>query len=491
MNTQESRSTPDADPGDGAPGPATRPAGDSVADFFDRIRDLGVVRPDEGRWAAGVCAGLARRWGLDPLLVRGLFVVAGIVTGIGLGIYGLLWLFLPHPDGRIHAQQVLRGVVTAGFVGSVLFVLIDFPLSGHWSGGWGFQPLGGLAFLAAIGFGIWWLVTRGRGRSGGPGGGPGSPGGGFGTTRWAAPTYGPPDPDVPGPGTPSSYDAGYGTPGYGTPGYGTPGYGTPGYGTPGYGTPEPGRSAGGPAGSAGPYGFAGSATATSVTTVGDVAEPRRSDLHRPLHSLTLTTVGAAALAAAGVVGWDRATGRVQSTAVVATAVALGVIALGIVLAGALGRRAGGLAPLAILLAIASVSGVAWHGTTAGFDRSVTWTPVTAPASPYSIGAGRALLDLTNAALPVGASTSSPVEIPASLGVGELVIVVPAGTGTQVNATVGLGNITDDVSRTGGVDRGGASLKESLVHGGTPMIVVDAQVGLGRIRLVPQGTKVDR
>ena len=168
MNTQESR--PPSGPGaDAAPGGAGRP-GEPAAEFFDRIRAFGVARPDEHRWAAGVCAGLARRWGLDPLLVRGLFVVGGIVTGIGLGVYGLLWLFLPHPDGRIHAQEVLQGRVTAGFVGAVLVTLGNISTGSQRlgvvdSGPWFWQPLGtNLVSLAVVGGVVWWfLAHRDRG----------------------------------------------------------------------------------------------------------------------------------------------------------------------------------------------------------------------------------------------------------------------------------------------------------------------------------------
>src|ERR671938_1368201 len=112
------------------------PGGPGVAAFFDRIRRYGAVRPDDGRWFAGVAAGLARRWGVDPLLVRGGFVLLTVFGGIGLLLYGLGWLFLPHPDGRIHAQEVLRGVVTAGFIGGLLLVLLNLGGSGWSRGGW-------------------------------------------------------------------------------------------------------------------------------------------------------------------------------------------------------------------------------------------------------------------------------------------------------------------------------------------------------------------
>jgi phage shock protein PspC (stress-responsive transcriptional regulator) len=73
--------------------------------------------------AAGVAAGLFRRWDLDPIVVRVAFIVLTFLGGLGVCLYGLGWLFLPHPDGRIHAQQLLTGRITAGFVGALLATL--------------------------------------------------------------------------------------------------------------------------------------------------------------------------------------------------------------------------------------------------------------------------------------------------------------------------------------------------------------------------------
>jgi phage shock protein PspC (stress-responsive transcriptional regulator) len=80
--------------------PATR--------FFDGIRSFGLVRPGpgSGRMVAGVAAGLARRLNLDPIVVRAAFIVLTFVGGLGAFLYGLGWLFLPQPDGRMHAQRL-------------------------------------------------------------------------------------------------------------------------------------------------------------------------------------------------------------------------------------------------------------------------------------------------------------------------------------------------------------------------------------------------
>jgi len=448
MNTQDSRST-------SGPGPDAAPAATASpgAEFFDRVRAFGVVRPDDGRWAAGICAGLARRWGLDPLLVRGLFVVAGLVTGIGLGVYGALWLLLPHPDGRIHAQEVLRGTVTAGFVGGVSFVLIDFPLSNGvmGGGGWGFQPLGGLATLAVVGLVIWWLVTRG-----------GQP--------YRRPRF-PAEPGGPGSGPGSGPEAGYQ---FVPP---TPGQGD--FGAAGQGSFVPPTLA--PAG-----------RTPAPVTVRPPRPPRRPDVHRPLHPLTFATLGAALLAVAGVAVWDRGIHHLSQPATVAVGVALGVVALGIVLAGTLGRRSGGLAPIALLLALALGGSITWQGM--GLDSrtaDVTWTPTGTGTTPsYALGLGRAVLDLTGSELATRATATSPVTVPASLGAGELVVIVPRSTSVRIDSSVGLGDVTDEVGpRT---DRNGGGLKESTTHGsGVPAIVVNAQVGVGRVWIVPQGTKVNR
>ena len=54
-----------------------------------------LVRPRDNRWIAGVCSGLARRFGWSPNLVRLLFVVSCILPGPQFLIYVVLWIILP------------------------------------------------------------------------------------------------------------------------------------------------------------------------------------------------------------------------------------------------------------------------------------------------------------------------------------------------------------------------------------------------------------
>jgi phage shock protein C len=54
-----------------------------------------LVRIEEGRMIAGVCTGLAAYLGVDPTLIRVIFVLLAIFGGGGLLIYLILWLIMP------------------------------------------------------------------------------------------------------------------------------------------------------------------------------------------------------------------------------------------------------------------------------------------------------------------------------------------------------------------------------------------------------------
>jgi phage shock protein PspC (stress-responsive transcriptional regulator) len=54
-----------------------------------------LVRPRSGRVLVGVCAGLARRFGLAPWLVRGLFLASLLLPGPQAVIYLVLWILIP------------------------------------------------------------------------------------------------------------------------------------------------------------------------------------------------------------------------------------------------------------------------------------------------------------------------------------------------------------------------------------------------------------
>lgn len=55
-----------------------------------------LVRPRQGRVIAGVCAGLARRFGVSTTLVRVLFIASCLLPGPQVLVYVVLWVVLPN-----------------------------------------------------------------------------------------------------------------------------------------------------------------------------------------------------------------------------------------------------------------------------------------------------------------------------------------------------------------------------------------------------------
>lgn len=59
-----------------------------------------LTRPREGRMIGGVCAGLARRFGMKPNTMRLIFVVSCLLPGPQILIYLALWILLPNEEER-------------------------------------------------------------------------------------------------------------------------------------------------------------------------------------------------------------------------------------------------------------------------------------------------------------------------------------------------------------------------------------------------------
>jgi phage shock protein PspC (stress-responsive transcriptional regulator) len=56
----------------------------------------GLTRPRRGKWIAGVCAGFARRYGWNPLVVRLLVLASIILPGSQVIAYVVLWILMPR-----------------------------------------------------------------------------------------------------------------------------------------------------------------------------------------------------------------------------------------------------------------------------------------------------------------------------------------------------------------------------------------------------------
>ena len=70
-------------------------------DIHQSFAQQGLVRPREGRVLGGVCAGLGRRFGLDPWPARLLFVlVLMVIPGSQLLVYPILWILMPGEESQ-------------------------------------------------------------------------------------------------------------------------------------------------------------------------------------------------------------------------------------------------------------------------------------------------------------------------------------------------------------------------------------------------------
>jgi phage shock protein PspC (stress-responsive transcriptional regulator) len=57
-----------------------------------------LVRPRDNRWIAGVCAGLARRFGVSPGMMRLLFLLSCLLPGPQFVAYLVLWILMPNEE---------------------------------------------------------------------------------------------------------------------------------------------------------------------------------------------------------------------------------------------------------------------------------------------------------------------------------------------------------------------------------------------------------
>jgi phage shock protein PspC (stress-responsive transcriptional regulator) len=435
-------------------------------DFFDRIRSAGVTRPDDGRWFAGVATGLARRWDLDPILVRGAFVALAIFGGIGVVFYGLAWLLVPQDDGRIHLQEAIRGHITAGFIGAVLLSLA--ALGGSGSGhdgfwfGWAFP--GGLILTAAVVFGIWWAAKQRSDAGSKP--------------------------------TDTGFSAAAAPPAHTFPSvYGSPATGTS---QPPAGPAPSGWSSSGPEASEAARQARAAAKTQAQAEAAErtrVAKARRAQ-SGPSKMIVRLTLGIALLVAAAILVIGNANDWSEPVGLIAAATALAVIASGVIISGLNGRRAAGLIAVGLLLAFGTLVGVGAEnaGVRSGQHITIigdqTWTPHTPDAADdqFNLGVGQATLWLTDPAILSAATTADPLRVRARIGAGHLTVIVPDSVATQIDLEINAGDVSYPDGRTYSFDRDGNNYdgvgRQTLNTGpaGSPRMIVDIQQGAGQMDL---------
>lgn len=135
----------------GSPGP-DRPEDSGPRVNRDEARDLSRIRRSRtDRKIAGVAAGVARHFDIDPVLVRVAFVVLVFFGGGGVLAYAAGWLFIPEEeteDATVRLDDRSRTVVLVAAAG-----LCALSLVGDSFGGWDFPwPLAvvGIVVVAVL-----------------------------------------------------------------------------------------------------------------------------------------------------------------------------------------------------------------------------------------------------------------------------------------------------------------------------------------------------
>jgi phage shock protein PspC (stress-responsive transcriptional regulator) len=64
-----------------------------------------LYRSRKDRWVAGVCAGLAEYFGIDPIIVRIVVLLLILSAGAGLLAYIIAWLVVPEEPQEPAADE--------------------------------------------------------------------------------------------------------------------------------------------------------------------------------------------------------------------------------------------------------------------------------------------------------------------------------------------------------------------------------------------------
>ncbi len=384
------------------------PAPQQSRRFFTWLRSLGVRRGSR-RWVGGVCSGLAEKWGIDPVIVRGLTVVLTLFFGIGLLAYGVAWALLPEPDGRIHAEQVGRGHWSTGMTGATVATLLGLGGPGQsvaWDGRGGWFPWPVLWVAAAVAI-VVWAVNRGKD-------GPARPAG-----------------------SPPRQQQYFGAAGQ------APAQGGGGYPADNYPSLAPGWNAGGTPGPSG-------STALKA--------PPRLGAAASLLSLGLAVmVGALVLIldASGVLDLH---GYQAAAAAAAAAITAG---LAIIVSGLLGRTAAGVGTFAtIALVVAGLlSMIPQHGPWTP-QANQSWAPTTVSAAQdgLSLAMGNGSIDLTR--IDAGTPLAGDVQIPISVVASKLVLRVPTSIPVTIKSDLAVSSV--EVQGQPGND-GNSVVQSSTTH----------------------------
>lgn len=371
-----------------------------------------VVRRSGDRVVAGVAAGIGRHYGIDPVLVRILFVITTFAAGLGALAYLVLWIVLPKVEGSAPTDVVVAERGTGFWVGAAVVTVGGAIALANLPAPRLFIPLA----LVAIGAALW--QRPGTGQSSTATVGRGQPSPADPNAAWEDPS---------GRGVPSPGSTAMATTGVAAGGRA----GTAAGATPGSPGPAPDPAAGGAAGT----GAAQPAVQDWQRTpeirwwVPPEPRPRPSWLGPIVVALALLVTGiVAALGVADVLA-------VRGSDLVA--VALLVLAGGL-LVGTLWGRAKWLAFPAsalagVLVALQLVGSFGVQLTPRIGEQDVTATRLDSTLTARH-GVGEIEVDVADAVI------GDEATIDLDLGIGHAVVVVPDDVTVQIDGQVGIGAV---------------------------------------------------
>ncbi|HEY5050812.1 MAG TPA: PspC domain-containing protein, partial [Acidothermaceae bacterium] len=434
----------------GAPPDGNQNPGGSAPGRFD-LRLLRRSRDD--RMIGGVCGGLGRYVGIDPIIFRIVLAALAIFGGVGLLLYALAWLLIPE-DGTDLSElhRLVQGhpspaPIIAAIVVGVLGVITVTEVAYHRRGR--FEVL--LIVVAVIA--VIAMSSRSRGMP------PTT------ASYMPPPPYAPPPPPAKEatPSAPAYQAASYPTPGYTALGYPPPQYAAPQHSAPQYTAPL------GP-----PAGFSPSRPVYTPPPGYVPPPPKPPKLPGPPSFLGPIGVSVGVVIVGVLFALD-ASHAIELSAQAIFATSLLIVGLALVVGTWIGRARALIAfgaILAIALALAASVGVPLRG---GMGNR-TYAPTSTADIPatYRLAIGHQTIDLTALNL-----AGKKVQVTSSVGIGEVDVRVPPNVRLVAHGRAGTGDVNID-----GDNNGGSHVDRTLVLAaiGTAVageIDLDLRVGLGR------------
>jgi phage shock protein PspC (stress-responsive transcriptional regulator) len=408
----------------------------SSVGFEEMVKDFVATRPRRprsGRVVAGVAAGIGRRYGIDPVIVRVALVVSAIYGGAGIICYLLGWLLLTEDGDEVSPFEALlnRGRSSTSKALTVVLCIAmlpatDFVFGGHYST---------LAGMIVLGTGLF-LLHRYRGDKGQI------------TTAGTGQTQIRPEDSMPtsqfGDTTPADQNG----PQDAVPNQ-PPAWDPLGAAPFAWDLPEPSPAP---------------APAPPV-----IPRPRRPRVALATIGVLFVTGAVLALTASSV-GW-LTPGHIAGILAAITGVGL--------LAGAFVHAGRGLIPLAVLLCVAAFSLASthfdgWHGSG---DMDISPRTIADVQPVYEHSAGDVTLDLRE--LPDTGTVNTRVQ----LGAGNLTVLVPPDAAVSATCSASAGHVDCLGQEDSGPGKPTVRASQAASDGSQLTINLDAVNGLGQVEVV--------